>query len=328
MPADTPARFAVAVRRAVDVLRAGEVVALPTETVYGLAANALDPVAVRKIFETKGRPAANPVIVHVASIAMARQCVSRWPDSASKLAAAFWPGPLTVVLPRSPEIPDEVTAGGETVGVRWPAHPLIQAVIVRCGFPLAAPSANRANETSPTLAAHVVASLGDKIPLIIDGGASQVGIESTVLDLTSDPPRVLRPGIIHEESLAAALGEVRLEDSSGPILRSPGLFPRHYAPRGGLRVLTWNTDAGLREQLRGLGSPLEKIHVLAHEHIPSGSDLGRVCVIPHDPEAYARAMYAEWHRADALGAEWIVVESVPTTPAWSAIADRLRRASG
>ena len=180
----TPELFQAAVRRAAELLRAGEVVALPTETVYGLAANALDEKAVAKIFQIKGRPANNPIIVHVASVEMAKRCVTNWPANADKLAKAFWPGPLTLVLPRAKEIPDIVTAGGATVGVRWPSHPFIQAVIRECGFPLAAPSANLSSRISPTNAEHVRKQLGGKIPLIVDGGQSQVGIESTVLDLT------------------------------------------------------------------------------------------------------------------------------------------------
>src|SRR5580698_9488250 len=190
----TPELFRTAVLRAAELLRAGEVVALPTETVYGLAANALDAAAVARIYEIKGRPAHNPIIVHVAGLEMARDCLADWPPLAEKLAGAFWPGPLTLVLPRSPRIPDIVTAGGPTVGVRWPSHPFIQAVIRECGFPLAAPSANLSNRVSPTNARHVSQSLGGKIPLIVDGGQSQVGIESTVIDLTTDPPRILRPG--------------------------------------------------------------------------------------------------------------------------------------
>src|SRR6266571_1446098 len=180
LPTHTSALFDAAVRRAAELLRAGEVVALPTETVYGLAANALDAQAVARIFEVKGRPAHNPVIVHVASAEMARRSVANWPSLAEQLAKSCWPGPLTLVLPRSREIPDIVTAGGSTVGVRWPSHPFIQEVIRACGFPLAVPSANPASAVSPTNAGHVLKSLGGKIPLIVDGGQAQVGIESTV----------------------------------------------------------------------------------------------------------------------------------------------------
>ena len=171
----TPELFQKAVLRAAELLRAGEVVALPTETVYGLAANALDEKAVAKIFQIKGRPANNPIIVHIAGNEMAKRCVNGWPELADKLAKAFWPGPLTLVLPRAEIIPDIVTAGGMTVGIRWPSHPFIQAVIRECGFPLAAPSANLSSRVSPTNAEHVRQQLGGKIPLIVDGGQSQVG---------------------------------------------------------------------------------------------------------------------------------------------------------
>ena len=204
----TPELFEKAVRQAVELLRAGEVIALPTETVYGLAANALDEKAVSKIFKIKGRPANNPIIAHVASVEMAKRCVAQWPTTADKLAKSFWPGPLTLVLPRANEIPDVVTAGGVTVGIRWPSHPFIQAVIRECGFPLAAPSANLSGCVSPTNAGHVHKQLGGKIPLIVDGGQSQVGIESTVLDLTVLPPQILRLGAIHAESLAAVVGNI------------------------------------------------------------------------------------------------------------------------
>jgi L-threonylcarbamoyladenylate synthase len=239
LPSHTPDLFRAAVRRAAELLRAGEVVALPTETVYGLAANALDAEAVARIYEVKGRPAHNPIIVHVADRAMAQRCVADWPGSADKLASAFWPGPLTLVLPRAKVIPEIVTAGGPTVGVRWPSHPFIQAVILECGFPLAAPSANLSNRVSPTNAGHVRAQLEGRIPLIVDGGQSQVGIESTVLDLTSEPPRVLRPGMIHLESIAAVIGHVsdlhgRRSDET--VLRSPGQLEKHYAPRAKLVV--------------------------------------------------------------------------------------------
>lgn len=337
LPTHTAGLFRAAVERAVALLRAGQLVALPTETVYGLAANALDARAVARIFKVKGRPVNNPIIVHVASVAMAKRCVSRWPAAARRLAVAFWPGPLTIVLPRSPEIPGTVTAGGETVGVRWPSHPFIQAVIEACGFPLAAPSANLSTQVSPTSARHVLKSLGGKIPLIVDGGPSPVGIESTVLDLTVRPPRILRPGMIHEESLLAVWPECGVRSAqcggsavvAGPqaALRSPGQLRKHYSPRAGLRILPWHDDQELVAQLSMLNVQLTGTHVIAHTHIPSVGGFGRVCVIPHDAAAFARAIYAELHRCDEEGAELIVVEQLPETTAWRAIADRLRRAS-
>lgn len=334
LPTHTPALFAAAVQQAVERLRAGELVALPTETVYGLAANALDPDAVAKIYEVKGRPAHNPIIVHVAGFELARQCVTAWPDAAALLARSFWPGPLTMVLPRATGIPDIVTAGGETVGVRWPSHPLMQAVIRECGFPLAAPSANLSNSISPTNAQHVAKQLGDKIPLIVDGGQSQVGIESTVIDLVAQPPRVLRPGMIHEESLLAALANgqwpianCQLAGQNVGELRSPGLLKKHYSPKAKLRLLHWANDADLRRQIGDWQSAIGKLHVIAHTNIPSGADWGGVSVIPHDAEAFARAIYAELHRCDEAGAELIVVEALPAGAEWRAIADRLTRAA-
>jgi L-threonylcarbamoyladenylate synthase len=328
----TPELFRAAVVRAVKLLRAGEVVALPTETVYGLAANALDEKAVAKIFQIKGRPENNPIIVHVAGNEMARSCVTSWPELAGKLSKSFWPGPLTMVLPRAKIIPQIVAANGETVGIRWPSHPFIQAVIRECDFPLAAPSANLSNQISPTNAEHVRAQLAGKISLIVDGGQSQVGIESTVLDLTVSPPRILRPGMIHAESLAAVVGEFRIQNSESRIkaegtLRSPGLLKKHYSPKAKLVVLNWNDEADLRIQLITHHSSLITCFVIAHTIIPSAENFADVSVMPHDAEAFARALYAELHRCDAAGAELIVVEAPPDLPEWSGIADRLRRAA-
>lgn len=326
----TPALFAAAVARAAELLRAGEVVALPTETVYGLAANAFDAQAVAKIYDVKGRPAHNPIIVHVAGFELARECVTAWPDEAAALARSFWPGPLTMVLPRAQVVPEIVAAGGMTVGVRWPSHPFMQAVIRACGFPLAAPSANLSNSISPTNAQHVAKQLGEKIPLIVDGGQSQVGIESTVIDLVTQPPRVLRPGMIHEESLLAVVGEVRTatrETSGAAALRSPGLLKKHYAPKAKLIVQAWRDATELNLQLATYSLPRAKVHVIAHTNIPTGADFGGISVIPHDAEAFARAIYAELHRCDEAGAELIVVEALPAGAEWRAIADRLTRAA-
>ena len=327
IPTHTPQLFQAAVEEAARLLRSGEVVGLPTETVYGLAANALEPRAVARIFEIKGRPAHNPIIVHVASLDMARSCASEWPPLANKLAAAFWPGPLTIVLSRAKEIPGIVTAGGRTVGIRWPSHPFIQGVIQACGFPLAAPSANLSNQISPTNAEHVRKQLGEKVPLIVDGGQCQVGIESTVIDLTVSPPRVLRPGMIHEEALLAVTGELSVGSERGlRILKSPGQLPRHYAPKAELIVLSWADESDLLQKLlthHASGST----HIIAHTRIPSSSGFAGVSVIPHDPEAFARALYAELDRCDEAGATLIVVEALPETSEWRAISDRLKRAA-
>ncbi|MBM3838385.1 MAG: threonylcarbamoyl-AMP synthase [Verrucomicrobia bacterium] len=324
----TPGLLAAAVQEAVRLLRAGEVVVLPTETVYGLAANALDATAVEKIFAVKGRPAHNPIIVHVVSLEMAQRCVKEWPPLAAKLANAFWPGPLTLVLPRADRIPDPVTARGPTVGVRWPRHPVIEAVIRACGFPLAAPSANLSGQVSPTTAEDARSGLCGKVQLVLDGGPAQVGIESTVLDLTTLPARMLRPGMIPVESLAAVTGDlVAVESRPDEVLRSPGLLHRHYAPKARLVVWSWTNDADLKSQISNLKFEINETFVIAHSRLPGETGYGQICVLPRDPEAFGRALYSEWHRCDAAGAKLIVVEAPPENVAWQAIADRLRRAS-
>ncbi|MCW5559147.1 MAG: threonylcarbamoyl-AMP synthase [Verrucomicrobiae bacterium] len=324
-----------AVQRAAERLRAGDVVAVPTETVYGLAANALDPAAVARIYAIKGRPAHNPIIVHVASPDMARECASVWTPLADRLAAAFWPGPLTLVLPRAPRIPDIVTAGGPTVGIRWPQHPFMQAVIRACGFPLAAPSANLANRLSPTNAVHVVRQLGRQVPLVVDGGDCNVGIESTVVDVTTEVPRILRPGMIDAPAIQAAAGPSardagipsRPESPGLAPLRSPGLLDRHYSPRAHLAVVDWRDDADLLAHMRRLGAAPETAFILTRHRLPQAVPPSQVILIPDDPEAFARALYAQLHICDDAGAEWILVEALPDTPAWAGLADRLRRAS-
>jgi L-threonylcarbamoyladenylate synthase len=328
LPTHTPELFQAAVRRAAELLRAGEVVALPTETVYGLAANALDTQAVERIFQVKGRPGHNPIIVHVASIAMAKRCVPTWPALAGKLARAFWPGPLTLVLPRAKDIPGVITAGGATVGVRWPSHQFIQAVIRECGFPLAAPSANPSNRVSPTTAEHVRKYLGHKIRLIVDGGQAQIGIESTVLDISGAPPRLLRPGMIHEQALLAVTRKLAVGTRESPeVLRSPGLLRKHYAPKAKLVVWSWGEEGELEVRSAKSEVRRSRTHVIAHTRIPAGAGWGRLWVIPHDAAAFARAIYATLHQCDEAGAELIVVEALPEEPEWRAIADRLRRAA-
>ena len=328
----TPEQFQSAVRRAADLLRAGQTVALPTETVYGLAANALDAQAVARIYQVKGRPAHNPIIVHVADLEGARRCARHWPEAADRLAAAFWPGPLTLVLPRADNIPDLVTAQGDTVGLRWPSHPFIQAVIRECGFPLAAPSANLSNQVSPTTAEHVRSHLDGRIPLIVDGGPSSVGIESTVFDLASDPHRVLRPGMIHEESLRAVLASLPTAPAPASAdktqsLRSPGLLAKHYAPRARLLVRAWEDEADLLAQIARLPATAKECFILAHTRLPDPSAYAGVSVLPHQAAAFAQLLYAELHEADASTARWILVEAPPPTSEWRGIRDRLVRAS-
>lgn len=332
---DSPQAFRRAIARAAERLAAGEVVALPTETVYGLAADATRPEAVRRIFEVKGRPSHNPLITHVSDLPMARRCVAHWPEAADRLAAQFWPGPLTLVMARSAWIPDEVTAAGPTAGVRLPAHPVMRETIALCGFPLAAPSANLSNHLSPTTAEHVLEGLGGRIPLILDGGPCAVGIESTVVDLTVTPPRVLRPGMVSQEAIDAALGfkpknrafHPAPPSSAASALRSPGQLSRHYSPKARLEVWPSANRQRLAERFRRLETPLAQVHYICHAALPEIGGLGRVCVIPSDPEAYARALYAELHVCDMLGARLIILEELPDGSEWAAIRDRVSRAA-
>lgn len=232
-----------AIEKAGELLRAGEVVAIPTETVYGLAANAYDGNAVSKIFKAKGRPQDNPLIVHIAKVETLSDLAAEVPKAAKKLAAAFWPGPLTMILPKSEKIPDAVSAGLPTVAVRMPSHPVAHAVIEAAGVPLAAPSANLSGSPSPTNAKYVLDDMHDRIPLILDGGSSAVGVESTVITLATARPRVLRPGGITVEQLRALLGEVDVDDAvlhklaEGVRAASPGMKYKHYAPRADITIV-------------------------------------------------------------------------------------------
>lgn len=232
-----------AIRKAASLLQGGELVAIPTETVYGLAANALDEAAVAKIFAAKGRPQDNPLIVHIAEFEDLEPLVTEIPEAAKRLAKAFWPGPLTMILPRSPRVPAGVSAGLSTVAIRMPVHPAAAALIRTAGIPLAAPSANLSGSPSPTNAAYVLADMDGRIPLILDGGPSKVGVESTVVTLVGSVPRVLRPGGITVEQLRSVLGEVEVDDAvlhklkDGAVAASPGMKYKHYAPRADITIL-------------------------------------------------------------------------------------------
>lgn len=318
--------FQKAVLEAADLLKQGELVVLPTETVYGLAANALDAAAVKKIYEVKGRPSRNPLIVHVNSLEMARECAGEWPAIATEMADEFWPGPLSMVVAKGTKIPDIVTAGGPTVGLRWPSHPFIQAVIAMTGFPLAAPSANLANQVSPTNPHHALLQLGGKVALIVDGGQSQVGIESTVIDVTQSPPVILRPGMLSPGRVAAFQDDRQKALQAGE-LRSPGQFIKHYSPKAEVLLLRWADISNLLEQLQGRKIDPIKCSVIAHSNVPISSVFKRVSVIPEDAEAYARALYSEFYACDEDGCSHILVEEVPETFEWMGIRDRLKRAS-
>jgi L-threonylcarbamoyladenylate synthase len=336
-PAPPPATLA-ALDRAIDVLRGGGVVAVPTETVYGLAALATDADAVERIFAAKGRPATNPLIVHVADIAMARSLAADWPAVADRVATALWPGPVTVVVPRGPRIPDVVTAGGATVALRCPADRLTRLLIEKLGAPLAAPSANRSLAVSPTTAAHVVRSLGDRVDLVLDGGPCAHGIESTVLDVTSDPPRVLRAGAASLEDLRAVVPGVLYEalTVTGDAARaSPGLASKHYAPRTRVSLAPSGADfvahvSRARSSSDRVGAIVwsrEAARELTSAVARGALSLVTLATLPDDAEGYGRAIFAALHEADEANLDALLVERVPDAPVWWAVADRVRRAA-
>ena len=294
-------------------IRAGELVAFPTETVYGLGANALDASAVEKIYAAKGRPATSPLIVHVSSVHMACTLVTEWPPEAEALAQSFWPGPLTLVLPKNESVPDIVTAGLPTVGVRMPDHPLALALIRAAGVPLAAPSANRFTGLSPTTAEHVREIFGDAIR-VLDGGPCRVGIESTVVSIIDGKIILLRPGHVPLGAIAETTGRApeEIEQAATPSAgahAAPGMHERHYSPRTPL-VLTGEPD------------PRGAFLYFAHS-----APAARAFAMPGDPEAYAARLYGALHELDREGWPVISVEPPPDTLEWAAILDRLRRAA-
>lgn len=314
---------------AAQLLRDGGLVAFPTETVYGLGANATKADAVQKIYDAKGRPAYNPIIVHVASIDAAKGLVTQWNDAADRLAKAFWPGPLTLVLPKKPVIPDIVTAGSPTVGVRVPSHPVAQALLRACECPVAAPSANRSTMLSPTTGAHVEHSLADAVDMILDCGPTPVGIESTVVDVSSETPAVLRPGMITRSELEAVVGPVREHRSSTPetgVLRAPGMMSVHYAPRARLMLVDAGDIARVAHDL-GQSSDAARVGVLTiTQHVESIGSM-RVIRLPDTAIDYAKRLYAVLHELDAVGCDTILVEPPPHSEEWVAIRDRLSRAA-
>jgi len=293
----------ILIKEAAERIRAGELVAFPTETVYGLGANALDAAAVAKVYELKGRPPASPLIVHVASIEMARSLVTEWPPQADQLAHKYWPGPLTLVLPKISAIPDIVTAGLPTVGIRVPNHPLALALIREAGVPIAAPSANRFTGLSPTTAAHVQEAFGDAVP-VLDGGHCRVGIESTVVSITSGKVTLLRPGMISISDLE--LASAPASDTAHP---APGMHHRHYSPR---------TPLTLSKQPDPRG---------AYLWIKQPATAERSIQMPSTPATYAAQLYSILHDLDREAWPVISVEPPPDTVEWAAVLDRLQRAS-
>ncbi len=316
------------VRRAVDVLAGGGLVAFPTETVYGLGAAAADPAAVGRIFTAKGRPAGHPLIVHIGHLDLLDVWADRIPAEAGLLADAFWPGPLTMLLWRSPRVPDVVTGGRATVGLRVPDHPLARDLLTAFGDGIAAPSANRFGKVSPTTAADVVADLGNRVDLVLDGGPCPVGVESTIVDLTGDEPVVLRPGGVGLERLTDVLGrEPRVELGSAPAgeARAPGLLASHYAPRTRIVVVA-EADIAATVAER-LASGEGAVGVLAPAALPGLSSDAVELEPAGPPEDYARVLYARLRQADRLGLAWLVCVPPPAVGVGAAVRDRLARAA-
>lgn len=305
---------------ALAALRRGDVIGLPTETVYGLAADASRPEAVRRIFALKGRPADHPLIVHIAGANQLDRWAREVPEAARTLAEAFWPGPLTLILRRQPAVPDEVTGGQDTVGLRCPAHPMALALLHEFDGGLAAPSANRFGHVSPTSAAHVYDEFGAAVPVVLDGGECEVGIESTILDLTGPVPRILRPGRITRAQIQAHVGVVA-EGSDELSPRASGTLDAHYAPRTALLLLAREALLAEGVQQQALG---KRVAVLALGTLPEGL---QGVALPADADGYAHGLYAALRALDALGANLLLAEKPPQADAWLAVNDRLRRSA-
>jgi len=333
---------AAALARAANCLRRGGLVAFPTETVYGLGVHALDRAAVQRLFVAKGRPANDPLIVHVESLVQVHDLVLNVPDAARDLAARFWPGPLTLVLPRSPRVPDEVTAGLSTVAVRVPAHPVARALLAAAGIPVAAPSANLFSRPSPTRASHVLDDLDGRIDLVVDGGATEVGVESTVLDLSGVVPTILRPGAVSLDTLRAILPRVEPRSPGEPVrgaMPSPGMLERHYSPRAPLTVFDGaSADAVARLVREACASIAQgrRVGIMAADEdraaLAEVERLGAGAIVSylgseHDLATVASRLYAAMRELDASGVERILVRGFPGDDGLGvAIRDRLRRA--
>ncbi len=314
--------------RAVALLRTGDIVAFPTETVYGLGADAANPAAVAKIFAAKGRPVDHPLIVHLPDASHMARWARGVPAEAEKLVAAFWPGPLTLILKRQPHVPDAVTGGQDTVGLRVPNHPLALELLAAFDGGIAAPSANRFGRISPTTAAHVREEIGARVPLILDGGPCPVGIESTILDLSRGRPVLLRPGAIGAADIARVIGQVPIvdaTDSGGSMTpRVSGSLEAHYAPRTPLELVS---SDGLLFALRSALVQGERVAVLAPTPQAISHDLVTWRQAPADPAGCAHDLYASLRDLDALGCVRILVQKPPAGEAWLAVNDRLRRAA-
>jgi L-threonylcarbamoyladenylate synthase len=297
------------IERAGEVLLEGGVVVIPTETVYGLACNAMDEAAVRRVFEIKGRPAENPLIIHLASADQLDDVAIEIPDLARKLAKRYWPGPLTMVLKRHPEVPAVTTGGLDTVAVRVPAHDVARAIIEAAGCPIAAPSANVFMALSPTQAEDVDPEVLIDVDMIIDGGRSEYGLESTVLDMTEDPPRILRPGSVSRADIQTLVGGPLGHIPPSEVRKAPGMYRRHYAPKSPVRLV----DRPLQSDECGLTFSANESEMLLK--------------MPKEPRAYGAVLYGALKQLDSKGPKVILIEEPPELPEWEAVWDRLRKAS-
>ncbi|MBS1156759.1 MAG: threonylcarbamoyl-AMP synthase [Proteobacteria bacterium] len=314
------------IEQALALLAAGELVAIPTETVYGLAADAANPQAVAKIFAAKGRPSDHPLIVHIAGSAQIDDWAIDVPQAARDLAAAFWPGPLTLILKRQPHVPDAVTGGQDTVGLRAPAHPLTHELLVRFGGGLAAPSANKFGHVSPTTAEHVRQEFGAEVPLVLDGGPCLVGVESTIVSLVSDQPMLLRPGGVPREAIEAVLGRPleHHQKSDTAKIRASGLLDSHYAPR--TKLITGSLPQ-LVETAHRYYEQGQRAGLILFGESPAAIPAAIRVAMPTNPAAYARELYATLRQLDTAGLDLLLLESPPNTPEWLAVNDRLMRAA-
>jgi L-threonylcarbamoyladenylate synthase len=314
----------VEIETAVQALRDGELVAFPTETVYGLGANAQNPAAVRKIFEAKGRPTSHPVIVHLDSPRFLHRWVREVPETATKLADRFWPGPLTMVMPRAANVHDIVTGGQDTVAIRVPSHPMAQQLLTAFGGGIAAPSANRYGKLSPTRAEHVREELGDAVKVILDGGECQIGLESTIVSFEGQNVRLLRPGGVTAAQIRQVVGELLIIGADLESPRVPGGTPSHYAPTTPMAIVpSGEIDAhaaALSEGGRRIAVLAQRLPLKSHKYV-TWINAGR------RPEQYGHDLYANLRTLDKAGCQQILVQDVPEGEAWDAIRDRLRRAA-
>ncbi len=340
-PAATSAELRDQLAEAAAIIRGGGLVAFPTETVYGLGANALDPLAVKKIFAAKQRPADNPVIIHIAEVTELAKYAVRIPEKAWELATAFWPGPLTLVLPKAEIIPLEVTAGSQTVTVRLPANPIARTLIELAGVPIAAPSANTSGRPSPTIAQHVLHDLDGQVDLIIDGGPTEVGVESTVLDLVLEPPTILRPGQVTFEQLEPYLPDLQtlsaLGDSTGISLltnstrpvRSPGLKYKHYSPSSTVILIHANSTAEFEHKVQELleiaASKNQAVGILSLDELTHQFSPHQVSA--NTPATYAHILFDTFRQFEMHQVQLILAQAIPTAGVGRAVMDRLTRAA-